>query len=122
MVQGLVSRRRCGISFDHSHFPYESLTDSDSPFPAGFWLSSFAVFCFVQTMSDTEPTSHFQLKKRSPSFFGPVKAAPTMKNIDKLKLQSSRNLLGSKELNYKPVVSQNFLEDWLNYPVDKSYI
>jgi hypothetical protein len=57
--------------------------------------------------------------KRSASFFGAASEAPKLKNIDKLK--STRHMLKEEERNFQPKVSQNFLEDWLNYPVDKKF-
>lgn len=61
------------------------------------------------------------LAKKSPSFFGPIKAVPSIKNIDKLQLKNTNHLLKEEERNYQPKVSENFLEDWLNYPVDKKF-
>jgi hypothetical protein len=63
--------------------------------------------------------SHGMVKK-STSFmgFGKIAPAPTVKNIDKLKQKSTRNL-GAEEIHYKPKVSQTFLQNWLDYPVDR---
>jgi hypothetical protein len=79
-------------------------------------------------MSDLSPSSQHEteshhvlgLGKKTPSFIGFGKVAPApagIKNIDKLKQKSSRNL--SADIHYKPKVSQTFLQDWLNYPVDR---
>jgi hypothetical protein len=38
-------------------------------------------------------------------------------NIDKIRGQSSRSL--PEEFHYKPKVSESFLEDWLDFPVDR---
>jgi hypothetical protein len=57
--------------------------------------------------------------KKTPSFMGFGKVAPAgVKNIDKIKQKSSRNLL-AEEFHYKPKVSQSFLREWLDYPVDR---
>jgi hypothetical protein len=74
----------------------------------------------VSTRMMLEATQHPPaLGKKAPSFmgFGKVAPSPGIKNIDKLK-QSSRNLL-QEELRYKPKVSQTFLQNWLDYPVDR---
>jgi hypothetical protein len=59
---------------------------------------------------------------KSPSFmgFGGTTASAGVKNIAKIKTKrkSSRNLL-AEEFHYKPKVSQSFLHDWLDYPVDR---
>jgi hypothetical protein len=40
-------------------------------------------------------------------------------NIDKIRDQSSRTQ--PEELHYKPKVSESFLEEWLNFPVDRKF-
>jgi hypothetical protein len=65
-------------------------------------------------------SSSFSLTK-TPSFMGFGKGAQAgVKNIAKIKTKrkSERNLLAS-EFHYKPKVSQTFLQDWLDYPVDR---
>jgi hypothetical protein len=65
-------------------------------------------------------SSSFSLTK-TPSFLGFGKAAHAgVKNIAKIKTKrkSARNLL-AEEFHYKPKVSQSFLQDWLDYPVDR---
>jgi hypothetical protein len=45
-------------------------------------------------------------------------ADPNQKhNIDKIRDQSSRSL--PEEFHYKPKVSESFLEEWLDFPVDR---
>jgi hypothetical protein len=65
-------------------------------------------------------SASFSLNK-TPSFMGFGKVAQAgVKNIAKIKIKrkSERNLLAA-EFHYKPKVSQTFLQDWLDYPVDR---
>jgi hypothetical protein len=65
------------------------------------------------------PNHSHALGKRTPSFMGLGKVGPApLKNIDKLKQKSSRNI-SAEEVHYKPKVSQTFLQNWLDYPVDQ---
>jgi hypothetical protein len=58
--------------------------------------------------------------KKAPSFmgFGKVAPAPGVTNIEKMRQQSLLHLT-SEDVRYKPKVSQSFLQDWLDYPVDR---